>query len=93
MDKKKIRIVRNKLDKLDNKILVLIKKRTSLVDQVIKIKTLKKQIVDESRIKKVLKNIKRKSIKIKIDPKITNTIWSSMIKSYIDYEKRKFRKK
>ena len=93
MDKKKIRIVRNKLDKLDNKILVLIKKRTSLVDQVIKIKTLKKQIVDESRIKKVLKNIKRKSIKIKIDPKITNTIWSSMIKSYIDYEKRKFKKK
>ena len=93
MNKKKIRIVRNKLDKLDNKILVLIKKRTSLVDQVIKIKTLKKQIVDESRIKKVLKNIKRKSIKIKIDPKITNTIWSSMIKSYIDYEKRKFKKK
>jgi len=91
MNKKKINIVRNKLDKLDGKLLNLIKKRTALVDQVIKIKTLKKQIVDKKRIKKVLKNIRLKSIKIKIDPKITNKIWSAMIKSYIDYEKRKFK--
>jgi chorismate mutase len=91
MNKKKINIVRNKLDILDYKLLNLIKKRTALVDQVIKIKTLKKQIVDKKRIKKVLRNIRLKSIKIKIDPKITNKIWSAMIKSYIDYEKRKFK--
>ena len=91
MNKKKINIVRNKLDILDYKLLNLIKKRTALVDQVIKIKTLKKQIVDKKRIKKVLRNIRLKSIKKKIDPKITNKIWSAMIKSYIDYEKRKFK--
>ena len=93
MNKKKINIVRNKLDILDYKLLNLIKKRTALVDQVIKIKTLKKQIVDKKRIKKVLRNIRLKSIKIKIDPKITNKIWLSMINSYIDYEKRNFKKK
>jgi chorismate mutase len=93
MDKKKISIVRKKLDKLDYKILLLIKKRTTLVNEVIKIKTLKKQIVDKSRIKKVLSNIKKKSLKIRVDPKITNSIWSSMIQIYINYEKRKFKKK
>jgi len=93
MNKKKISIVRKKLDKLDYKILLLIKKRTTLVNEVIKIKTLKKQIVDKSRIKKVLSNIKKKSLKIRVDPKITNSIWSSMIQIYINYEKRKFKKK
>ena len=93
MDKKKITIVRKKLDKLDNKILLLIKKRTILVNEVIKIKTSKKQIVDRARIKKVLQNIKKKSIRIKVDHKVTNAIWSAMIKSYINYEKRKFNKK
>ena len=93
MDKKKITIVRKKLDRLDNKILLLIKKRTNLVNEVIKIKTSKKQIVDKVRIKKVLQNIKKKSIRIKVDHKVTNAIWSAMIKSYINYEKRKFNKK
>jgi len=93
MNKKKITIIRKKLDKLDYKILLLIKKRTSLVNEVIKIKTSKKQIVDKVRIKKVLRNIKKKSIKIKLDHKVTNSIWSAMIQSYINYEKRKFNKK
>jgi len=93
MNKKKLNIVRKKIDKLDNKLLSVIKKRTTLVQEVIKIKDNKKQIVDKNRIKKVLVNIKRKSIKKNIDPRITQKIWSSMIKAYIDYEKRKFRKK
>tara|TARA_B110000263_G_C15117710_1_gene422831 strand:+ start:431 stop:712 length:282 start_codon:yes stop_codon:yes gene_type:complete len=93
MDKKKLNIVRKKLDNLDYKILLLIKKRTKLVNEVIKIKTSKKQIVDKSRIKKVLSSIKKKSLKINVDPEISKSIWSSMIQIYIDYEKRKFRKK
>ena len=92
MKKNKLKIVRNKLDTLDLKILSLIKKRTVLVNQVIKIKKYKKQIVDQARIKEVLKKIKNNSIKKKIDPQITNNIWRSMIKSYIDYEKKNFKK-
>ena len=93
MNKKKLNNVRNKLDKLDYKLLDIIKKRTSLVKQVIKLKRHKKQIIDRNRIKKVLRNIKKISIEKKIDPRITQKIWSSMIKSYIDYEKRNFNKK
>ena len=93
MNKKKLNNVRNKLDKLDYKLLDIIKKRTSLVKQVIKLKKHKKQIIDRNRIKKVLRNIKKISIEKKIDPRITQKIWSSMIKSYIDYEKRNFNKK
>ena len=93
MNKKKLNNVRNKLDKLDYKLLDIIKKRTNLVKQVIKLKKHKKQIIDRNRIKKVLRNIKKISIKKKIDPRITQKIWSSMIKSYIDYERRNFNKK
>ena len=93
MINKNIITIRKKLDKLDNRFLKLIKIRTKLVDQVILNKKFKKNIVDKKRISIILKTIEYKSKKIKIDPKITNTIWSSMIKSYIDYEKRKFKKK
>lgn len=89
----KLNKIRLKIDKLDHKLLEVIKKRTNLVNEVIKVKKSKKQIVDKNRIKKVLKNIKRLSIRLKIDPKITNKIWLSMINSYIDYEKRNFKKK
>ena len=85
--------VRNKIDKLDKKLLVLIKKRTDLVKKVIKLKKFKKQIVDRNRIKKVHKNIKKNSIKKKVDPKLTVKIWNSMIKSYIEFEKRNFKRK
>ena len=93
MNKKNILKIRNKLDKLDNSLLKIIKKRTLLVDKVIKNKKFKKDIVDEKRIKIILKNIRKKSIIKKIDPKITNKIWKSMIKAYIEYEYRKFKKR
>ena len=85
--------IRKKIDTLDKKLLKIIKRRTSLVNEVIKVKKTKKQIVDRKRIKKVLINIKKLSIKMRIDSKITNRIWKSMINGYIDYEKRNFRKR
>ena len=93
MDKNKLKIIRKKLDKLDYKILLLIKKRTILVNQVIHLKKLKKEIVDKSRIKDVLKKVRNHSIRKNIDTQITKKIWMSMIHSYIDYEKRNFKKK
>ena len=92
-NKKKLNFVRIKLDKLDNKLLILIKRRTLLVNEVIKLKQYKKEIVDKKRIKFILNKIKKKSKKLNIDPKITNRIWKNMIWSYIDYEKRNFKKK
>jgi len=92
-NKKKLSLIRIKLDKLDNQLLSLIKKRTILVNDVLKIKKFKKEIVDKRRINFILKKIHSKSKKLKIDPKITNRIWKNMILSYIDYEKRNFKKK
>ena len=93
MNKKNILKIRKKLDKLDNSLLKIIKKRTLLVDKVIKNKKFKKDIVDDKRIKVILKNIRKKSIIKKIDPKITNKIWKSMIKAYIEYDFRNFKKR
>ena len=93
MNKKNILKIRNKLDKLDNSLLKIIKKRTLLVDKVIKNKKFKKDIVDDKRIKVILKNIRKKSMIKKIDPKITDKIWKSMIKAYIEYEFRNFKKR
>ena len=91
--KKRLNILRKKLDNLDNKLIQLIKKRTNIVSDVLKLKTHKYEIVDKKRISAILKNIKKKSLKNSIDPKITNKIWKNMILAYIDYEKRNFKKK
>ena len=93
MVNKNILKIRKKLDQLDNYFLNLIKKRTLLVDKVLKNKKYKKDIVDKKRIKIILKNINKKSRHKNIDPKITQSIWKSMIKAYIDYEFRNFKKK
>ena len=91
--KKRLNILRKKLDSLDNKLIKLIKKRTNIVNNVLKLKTHKYEIVDKKRISIILKNIKNKSLKNKIDPKITNRIWRNMISAYIDFERRNFKKK
>ena len=92
INKKKLALIRIKLDKLDNRLLNLIKKRSNLVNEVLKIKIHKKEIIDQKRIDFILKKIKKKSIQSNIDPKITNRIWKNMIWSFIDYEKRNFKK-
>ena len=92
-NKKKLNLLRIKLDKLDNKFLSLVKNRTNLVKEVLKLKEFKKEIVDNKRINFILNKIKKKSKRLNIDPKITNRIWKSMIWSYIDYERRNFKKK
>jgi len=92
INKKKLDQLRIKLDKLDNELLKLIKKRSHLVNEVLKVKIHKKEIIDQKRINFILKKIKKKSIQLNIDPKITRRIWQNMIWSFIDYEKRNFKK-
>ena len=93
LKKKKLSKIRYELDKLDNTLIKIIKKRTNLVKKVLALKSKKNEIVDQKRIKFILKNIRQKSIKNKIDPKITDKIWKNMISAYIDYERRNFKKK
>ena len=93
LKRKKLSKIRLELDKLDNSLIKIIKKRTNLVKKVLILKEKRNQIVDQKRIKSILANIRKKSLKNNIDPKITNKIWKNMIWSYIDFERRNFKKK
>ena len=93
MNKKKLNIARNKVDQLDQKIFNLIKKRTQIVKYMLSLKKYKNQIVDHKRINIILKNVRNKSIKDGIDPKITRRIWTSIIWGFVDFQKKNFRKK
>ena len=93
LKRKKLSKIRFELDKLDNTLIKVIKRRTSLVKKVLALKEKKSEIIDQRRIKTILNNIRKKSLKNNIDPKITNRIWKNMIWSFIDYERRNFKKK
>ena len=93
LKRKKLSKIRFELDKLDNYLIKIIKKRTNLVKKVLALKENKSQIVDHKRIKNILNNVRKKSLRNNIDPKITNRIWKNMIWSYIDFERRNFKKK
>ena len=93
MKNQKIKKTRRKLDRLDDKMLNIIKKRSLLVDQILSNKTKKNQIVDKKRIKAIFKDIRKKSLRKKIDPDITKNIWKSMVRSFIKYEYKNFDKK
>ena len=92
-NKKKLNILRKKLDNLDNKLLNIIKIRTNIIKKVILLKSNKNEIVDKRRIAFILRKIKKLSIKKKIDPTLTKKIWKNMIWSYIDFERKAFKKK
>ena len=93
MNKKKLKLTRKKVDLLDEKIFNLIKKRTQIVKYMLNLKRYKNQIVDHKRINTILKNVRNKSIKNRIDPKITRRIWTSMIWGFVDFQRKNFRKK
>ena len=92
-NKIKLNLLRKKLDNIDYQLLKVIKKRTVIVKKVLSLKAYKKEIIDKKRISTILKKIKKESYKRNIDPKITHRIWKNMIWSYIDFEKRNFKKK
>ena len=93
MNRQKLKIARNKIDQLDKNIFNLIKKRTRIVKYMLNLKQFKNQIVDRKRIKIILKNIRNKSIKNDVDPKITIRIWKAMIWGYVDFQRKNFKKK
>ena len=92
MNVKKLKIARNKIDQLDKGIFHLIKKRTKIVKYMLGLKEYKNQIVDHKRINKILKNIKKRSNQHGVDPKITTRIWKSIIWSYVEFQRRNFKK-
>ena len=93
MSKNRLKKERREIDKIDQQIFSLIKKRTFIVKKMLKLKKFKHEIVDHKRINEILLRLKRKSLKNKIDPRITKRIWKSIIWAYVDYQKRMFKKR
>ena len=93
MNKNKLKLARNKVDQLDQKIFNLIMKRTQIIKYMLSLKKLKKEIINHERNNEILRKIKEKSIINGIDPKITKRIWKAIIWSYVDYQRRNFKKK
>ena len=54
-NKKKLNLLRKRLDKLDYRLLKTIKKRTEIIKKVISLKSFKNEIVDKKRITTILK--------------------------------------
>ena len=90
---KRLKKERKKIDKIDQQIFKLIRRRTFVVKQMLNLKKYKHEIIDHNRNKEILLKLKRKSIQNKVDPKITKKIWKSMIWSYVDFQRRNFKKK
>ena len=90
---KRLKKERKKIDKIDHQIFTLIKKRTAVVKKMLALKKYKHEIVDNKRIKEILLKLRKKSKQNKIDPKITTKIWKSIIYSYVDFQRRNFKKK
>ena len=93
MNKNKLKLARNKVDQLDQKIFNLIKKRTQIVKYMLSLKKSRREIVDHRRNNEIFRKIKNKSIKNGIDPKITKRIQKAMIWGYVDFQRRNFKKR
>jgi chorismate mutase len=89
----KLKDVRNAIDKLDDKILPLMVKRSQLVENALELKKLKSQIRDPKRIKNILDKIEKNSEKFDVNKKLLRSIWESMIECYIEFENKEFKKR
>ena len=90
---KNLKKVRDEIDKLDDKILPLMVKRSQLVENALELKKLKSQIRDPKRIKNILDKIEKNSKNYDVNHKLLRVIWRSMIECYIDYENKEFKKR
>ena len=92
-NKIKLNLLRKKIDKIDLQLLQIIKKRTEIIKKVLLLKSNKNEVIDKKRISIILRRIKKESLRRNIDPKITLRIWRNMIWSYINFEKKNFKRK
>ena len=88
-----MKLIRKKIDQVDDKLLPLMVKRSKLVEKALSLKKRKTEIVDKKRIDEISKKIVKKSIELGGNSKLLKSIWLSIIKNFIDYENREFKKK
>tara|TARA_B100001121_G_scaffold134017_1_gene117366 strand:+ start:182 stop:469 length:288 start_codon:yes stop_codon:yes gene_type:complete len=90
---KEMKLIRKKIDQVDNKLLPLMVKRSKLVEKALSLKKRKTEIVDKKRIDEISKKIVRKTSELGGNSKLLKSIWLSIIQNFIDYENKEFKKK
>ena len=87
-----MKIIRDKIDIIDSKLLPLMVKRSKLVEKALELKVKRSEIVDQKRINEITKKISQKTKKLGGNPKLLSNIWLSIIENFIKFEKSKFKK-
>ena len=90
---KEMKLIREKIDQVDDKLLPLMVKRSKLVEKALSLKKKQTEIVDKKRIDQISKKIVKKSLELGGNSKLLKSIWLSIIQNFIDYEKKEFNKK
>ena len=90
---KEMKLIREKIDQVDDKLLPLMVKRSKLVEKALSLKKRQTEIVDKKRINEISKKIVKKTSELGGNSKLLKTIWLSIIQNFIDYENQEFKKK
>ena len=88
-----MKLIRMKIDQVDDKLLPLMVKRSKLVEKALSLKKRQTEIVDKKRINEISKKIVKKTSKLGGNSKLLKSIWLSIIQNFIDYENQEFKKK
>ena len=89
----KMKNIRSSIDRIDEKILPLMVKRSFLVNKAVKLKSRKNEIIDRKRIIQILKKIELNAKKMNAEPKLIKSIWMDIIQNFIEHERREFKKR
>ena len=87
-----MKVIRNKIDIIDSKLLPLMVKRSKLVEKALELKVKRSEIVDKTRIREITKKISKKTKILGGNPKLLSNIWIAIIDNFIKFEKSKFKK-
>ena len=90
---REMKLIRKKIDQVDDKLLPLMVKRSKLVEKALSLKKSQTEIVDKKRINEISKKIVKKTSELGGNSKLLKAIWLSIIQNFIDYEKHEFKKK
>ncbi len=88
-----MKLLRKKIDQVDDKLLPLMVKRSKLVEKALSLKKRQTEIVDKKRISEISKKIVKKTKELGGNSKLLKSIWLSIIQRFIDYENQEFKKK
>ena len=84
--------IRKRIDKVDSKLIPLMVRRSKLVNKALELKTKKSEIVDVRRINQIKDKVIKQTKKLGGNPKLISEIWLSIIKNFIDFERKNFKK-